>query len=93
MESLPDANGQTVLVTGVNGYIASHIGLQLLEKGYTVRGTSRSASAEAKLLRNAFKGFEDRYQHIIVPDMTADGAFDDASKGQRQSSVVTVHEH
>ena len=30
-----------VCVTGASGYIASHIVAQLLEKGYTVRGTVR----------------------------------------------------
>ena len=32
----------TVLVTGASGYIAQHIILQLLAKGYRVRGTIRS---------------------------------------------------
>ncbi|KAL9622036.1 MAG: hypothetical protein Q9160_003535 [Pyrenula sp. 1 TL-2023] len=74
-------NGQTVLVTGINGYIASHIGRQLLKKGFTVRGTSRSASAGPHLCRSAFKGFEENYEHFVVPDMTVEGAFDEAAQG------------
>ncbi|EXJ62982.1 hypothetical protein A1O7_03426 [Cladophialophora yegresii CBS 114405] len=70
-----------VLVTGINGYIASHIGLQLLEKGYRVRGTSRSASARDHLLTGAFKGHAAQYEHVVVPDITAKGAFDDAVRG------------
>ena len=38
----------TVCVTGANGFIASHIVQQLLQKGYAVRGTVRDASNEAK---------------------------------------------
>ncbi len=34
--------GKTVLLTGASGYIAKHILLQLLEAGYTVRGSLRS---------------------------------------------------
>jgi nucleoside-diphosphate-sugar epimerase len=34
--------GSTVLVTGVNGYIASHIAVQLIKAGYRVRGSVRS---------------------------------------------------
>lgn len=75
-------NGQTILVTGINGFIASHIGRQLLEKGFAVRGTSRSASAGPQLRRSAFKGFEEHYEHLVVPDMTVEGAFDEASQGE-----------
>ena len=37
-----------VLVTGASGYLASHIILQLLEKGYKVRGTVRDLSKTQK---------------------------------------------
>jgi dihydroflavonol-4-reductase len=33
---------KTVLLTGASGFIAKHICLQLLEKGFAVRGTVRS---------------------------------------------------
>jgi nucleoside-diphosphate-sugar epimerase len=79
--SLPPSNGKIVLVSGINGYIASHIGLQLLRKGYTVRGASRSASAKDHLLSDAFKGYEERYEHFEVRDITAPGAFNEAIKG------------
>ena len=71
----------TVLVTGINGYIATHIALQLLHKGYRVRGTSRSASARSHLLSGVFKGFEAQYEHYEVPDIVAEGAFDEAVRG------------
>jgi hypothetical protein len=80
--SLPASNGKTVLISGINGYIASTIGLDLLRKGYTVRGTSRSTSAKDDLLGGAFKGYESRYEHEVVPDITETGAFDKAVKGR-----------
>jgi dihydroflavonol-4-reductase len=33
-----------VLVTGISGFIAKHVALQLLQEGYAVRGTVRTAS-------------------------------------------------
>ncbi|KAI1617733.1 dihydroflavonol-4-reductase [Exophiala viscosa] len=78
MGSTTSPSDKIILVTGINGYIASHIGLILLQKGYIVRGTSRSESAHAHLISGAFKSFADRYQHAVVPDITAPGAFDDA---------------
>lgn len=73
-----ETNGKIILITGINGYIATHIGLQFLRKGYTVRGTSRSISARDHLLSGAFKGYESQYQHVEVKDIVAKGAFDEA---------------
>ncbi|KAK6379990.1 hypothetical protein LTS17_006064 [Exophiala oligosperma] len=70
-----------VLITGINGYIATHIGVQLLRKGYKVRGTSRSSATQTHLLSGAFKGHDSRYEHAVVPDITAPGAFDSAVRG------------
>ena len=36
-----DEPGMRILVTGVTGYIASHVVKLLLEQGYTVHGSSR----------------------------------------------------
>ncbi|KIW26800.1 uncharacterized protein PV07_06605 [Cladophialophora immunda] len=72
---------KVVLISGINGYIATHIGLQLLQKGYRVRGTSRSISAKDHLLAGAFKGYESQYEHVEVKDIVAPGAFDEAVKG------------
>ncbi|XP_069998757.1 uncharacterized protein [Penaeus vannamei] len=40
---------EVILVTGVSGYIGSHVAKLLLEEGYKVRGTVRSLSNEAKV--------------------------------------------
>lgn len=41
-----------VLVTGISGFIASHVAQRLLEKGYDVRGTVRS-KAKAEAIRDS----------------------------------------
>lgn len=81
MTSLPPSNNKTVLITGINGYIASHLGLALLKAGYTLRGTSRAAFASTKLLSGAFAGYSSRYTHLNIPDITLPGVFDSAVQG------------
>ncbi|KAG8720487.1 methylglyoxal reductase (NADPH-dependent) gre2 [Ceratobasidium sp. 395] len=70
----------TVLVTGASGFIAVWICQTLLDAGYTVRGTVRSTS-KGDYLSNLFKLYGDRFQYVIVGDMTEDGAFDEAVQG------------
>jgi nucleoside-diphosphate-sugar epimerase len=71
-----------VLVTGVNGYIGSHVADQLMEAGYRVRGTTRSASKVQDLGALWEKKFgPGRFEVAIVKDMSHEGAFDEAVKG------------
>lgn len=74
--------GTTILVTGVNGFIASHVADQLLEDGYRVRGTVRTQTRARPLLEytNGRYG-KDKFELAIVPDVAAEGAFDEAVKG------------
>lgn len=80
--------GSRVLVTGANGYIASHVADQLMSLGYTVRGTARDqqkVDSIGKTLRErnpsaTFEGF-------VLSDVTAPGAFDKAVAGK----CDTVH--
>ncbi|KAK7472041.1 hypothetical protein VKT23_000152 [Stygiomarasmius scandens] len=72
--------GSKVLVTGANGFIAIWLVQYLLERGYIVRGTVRSEE-KAKFLRNLFAGYGERFETVIVSDITEEGAFDDAVKG------------
>jgi len=43
-----------VLITGISGFIASHVAQRLLEKGYLVRGTVRS-NAKGQKIRESFE--------------------------------------
>ncbi|KAJ3752509.1 D-lactaldehyde dehydrogenase [Lentinula raphanica] len=69
--------GGRVLVTGANGYIAAWIVRTLLEKGYRVRGTVRTEDKGLGLLK-IFERFGKSFEIVVVPDITKDGAFDDA---------------
>lgn len=61
-----------VLVTGANGYIAVWVVRLLLEQGYTVRGTVRSADKGKHLVEYFGKrGFgPDKFEVVVVDDIT-----------------------
>ena len=40
---------QTIVLTGISGFIAKHMALQLLNAGYAVRGTLRNSAREAEV--------------------------------------------
>lgn len=79
--SIPANNGKVVLITGINGYIGSKIGLDALSRGYSIRGTSRSTVSTHALLAGPFGPYADRVEIFEVPDITAPKAFDTAVKG------------
>ncbi|KAF8270658.1 NAD(P)-binding protein [Lactarius quietus] len=74
------ASPAKVLVTGANGYIAVWIVKKYLEAGYSVRGTVRSLSRSA-FLKEQFAEYGERFELVVVEDITKDGAFDEAVKG------------
>ena len=69
-----------VLVTGANGYLATWVVKKYLEAGYSVRGTVRSLS-KSTFLNDKFAHYGDRFELVVVDDITKDGAFDEAVKG------------
>jgi NADP-dependent 3-hydroxy acid dehydrogenase YdfG len=74
--------GSLVLVTGASGFIGMHIVEQLLLAGYHVRGTVRDEMKAA--WTSEFYGDRHRagqFSAVVVPEMSADGAFDEAVKG------------
>ncbi|KAI0819478.1 NAD-P-binding protein [Trametes gibbosa] len=77
-------SSECVLISGLNGFIATDIALAFLQAGYRVRGTVRSqAKADTWLKLPAFASFtaNGRLQIALVPDIVQPGAFDDALKG------------
>ncbi|KAJ9615281.1 hypothetical protein H2200_001356 [Cladophialophora chaetospira] len=73
--------GSLVVVSGANGFIATHVIDQLLLAGYRVRGTVRNAKKASWVAEY----FGDKYgvgkiELIEVPEMAEAGAFDKAVK-------------
>lgn len=73
-----------ILVTGASGYIAKHIVLQLLQAGYSVRGSVRSSMREAEL-RDAMASHLNEETlanlEIVQLDLTKDTGWDAALMG------------
>ena len=83
--SLALPQGSLILVTGSTGYIATHIITQLLQSGYSVRGTARSTQKahddEEFHARNTRCSGEAKYHCVVVEDMLASGSLNEAIKG------------
>ncbi|KAK7045109.1 D-lactaldehyde dehydrogenase [Favolaschia claudopus] len=77
---MPAISTGKVLVTGANGFIAAWVVRELLDEGFSVRGAVRSASKCAHL-RETFASYGDKFELIVVPDITQEGAFDKAVEG------------
>jgi len=69
-----------ILVSGANGYVAMWFIQELLERGYSVRGTVRSA-AKGEHPKKQFANYDDRLEIVVVEDITKEGAFDEVVKG------------
>ena len=82
-QALAIPKDSTVLVTGLTGYIASHVAKQLFANGYKVRGTVRDLSKAAWLKDEIFarENAAGRLELVEVPDLGVPGAFTSAVKG------------
>ena len=85
MASLPTtvSKDSWILVTGATGFLASHVTKQLLQRGFRVRGTVRNIEKASWLRENVFKSAAEAglIELVAVPDLGADGAYDEAVKG------------
>ncbi|KAI9147377.1 Aldehyde reductase 2 [Paramyrothecium foliicola] len=82
LDNLAVPKGSTVLVTGANGLLGSHIADQFLEYGYKVRGAVRDTK-KSSWLQNVFdtKYGKGNFELFEVADLAANGAFDNAVRG------------
>ena len=80
-----ETHHKIVLVTGINGYIASRIGMDLLERGYRLRGTVRRTQSARPLLEGAYKAYASEIEIYEVGDFTVEGCFQEAVKGKSRS--------
>lgn len=73
-----------VLVTGLTGFIASHVTAKLLESGYRVRGTVRNkAKGRRVLAAMAQAGIDTSGVELVVAELGADEGWRDAVKDCR----------
>jgi nucleoside-diphosphate-sugar epimerase len=63
------ASQQKVLVSGANGFLGCYIVRNLLERGYFVRGTVRSAK-KGNHLTGLFQQYGHKFELVMVPDIT-----------------------
>ncbi|KAI0711534.1 NAD(P)-binding protein [Earliella scabrosa] len=76
---MPAIDSGKVLVPDANDFIAMWLVKALLERGFSVRGTVRSAAHGAHL-KQTFASYGRRLEYVIVEDIAQDGAFDEAVK-------------
>ncbi|KAG8741620.1 methylglyoxal reductase (NADPH-dependent) gre2 [Ceratobasidium sp. 414] len=78
-----------VLLTGGNGFIAVHITVLLLQRGYRITTTVRSES-KTKYLRDKFSEAvsSGQLKFSIVEDVTVSGAFDEVLKSNSFDAVI-----
>lgn len=74
----------TVLVTGIGGFIAKHLTAQLLAAGYAVRGTVRSPSrAEEVRLAMQAHGLSTERLSFVTLDLERDAGWEEAARDCR----------
>jgi nucleoside-diphosphate-sugar epimerase len=84
--------GSLVLVTGVNGFIGSHVADQFLAAGYNVRGTARDISRHAWMTEFfSMRYSPGRFELVEVKDFTQNGCFDAAMQGASAVAHTTNH--
>src|SRR3978361_2360834 len=62
--------GSWVLITGITGYLATHIALEFLKRGYKVRGTTRDVEKAKWLSEELFPSYSAKgdFEIVQVPE-------------------------
>jgi nucleoside-diphosphate-sugar epimerase len=73
---------QQVLLTGISGFLGAHVALELLGRGYYVRGSVRNASQAERVRRSLVKAGAtiDRLEFCEL-DLLSDRGWDEAAEG------------
>lgn len=75
--------GSTVLVTGANGFIGSHVCHELLQLGFNVRGTVRDTTKYAWLVETMNSACpRGEFTMVSVPDIEKEGTLDPFVEGE-----------
>ncbi|KAK6823180.1 hypothetical protein RU639_006032 [Aspergillus parasiticus] len=83
-------SGEHVLLTGANGFVASHILAILLERGYAVTATVRSQQKADDIIKthSSWKG---RINFVIVSDFTSQGPFNAIFENLKVPFTYIIH--
>ncbi|MBY2932324.1 NAD-dependent epimerase/dehydratase family protein [Rhizobium leguminosarum] len=78
-----NSNDATVLVTGIGGFLAGHIALQLLKQGYRVRGSLRSIGTSAAIVGRLGAHTDGQLENLslVQADLDSDGGWAAAVEG------------
>lgn len=80
MSTAPDR----VLVTGISGFLGGHVALQLLNQGYTVRGSVRNLARAGKVKATlAANGADISRLEFVALDLLSDTGWEEAVAGCR----------
>ena len=72
-----------ILITGVNGFLGSHIANQFLLGGYRVKGTVRNLKKNTSLQELFDERYgQGRFELVEVEDLSAPGSFDPHLRGE-----------
>ncbi|OXV05421.1 hypothetical protein Egran_06811 [Elaphomyces granulatus] len=87
MDPQKEGTGKHVLLTGANGFVATHILADLLDRDYSVTATVRSES-KAEIMLKGHPSWKTKVNFQYVPDITTDGAFDQVFKEGRPFDYI-----
>ncbi|KAJ4485402.1 D-lactaldehyde dehydrogenase [Lentinula aciculospora] len=79
MPALDTTKNTTVLVTGANGFVATWVIDNLLQRGYSIRAAVRT-EAKGQYLLEQFNSYGAKIELAVVGDIAKETAFDDAVK-------------
>ncbi|RFU26820.1 hypothetical protein B7463_g9526, partial [Scytalidium lignicola] len=83
-------SGNHVLLTGANGFVASHILSILLDRGYAVTATVRSKEKAADIIKT-HPPWKDRIKFAIVADFTLAKPFDEIFINAKTPFTYIIH--
>ncbi|KAJ5178248.1 NAD dependent epimerase/dehydratase [Penicillium coprophilum] len=84
---MSQSEGKHVLLTGANGFVASHILSILIDQGYAVTATVRSP-AKGEAIIKTHPSWKDKIEFAIVSDFTTAGPFDEVFKKTKFDYVI-----